>query len=66
MHEKAVSKALANPSRIWKSVGAWAYAIGLDDWRDLTRPPGKPSIDARIDQLPPEFQEMILRAIRKP
>lgn len=66
MHEKAVSKALSQPSRIWKNIGAWAEAIGLEDWRDLTMPPGRPSLDARLDRLPQEFQDIILKAAGKP
>lgn len=47
-HEKSVYRALREPSRIWKEVWAWADAIGLDDWRDLTMPPSHPSVDKVI------------------
>ena len=66
MHEKAVYKAIKEQSRIWKDIQAWAHALGLEDWRDLTMPPGQPSIDARIDRVPPEFQEAMRRAVGKP
>lgn len=68
MHEKAVYKALkpANRSRIWKDIRPWAAALGLEAWQDLLRPPGKPSVDARIDSVPEEFQEAIMRAVGKP
>lgn len=67
MHEKAVYKALkpANRSRIWKDIKHWAAAMGVEDWQDLTRPPNKPSVDARFDTLPEEFQRVILRAVGK-
>lgn len=66
MHEKALYKALREPSRIWKNIGAWAEAIGLEDWRDLTMPPGQPSVDARMGTLPEEFRQVILRAVGGP
>jgi hypothetical protein len=64
-HPKSISRSLKEQSRIWEKVEAWADALGLDDWRDLTRPPGKPSVDARIDKLPPDFQELVYRAVGK-
>lgn len=68
MHEKAVYKAIkpANRSRIWKDIRPWSEALGLEAWQDLLRPPGKPSVDARIDSIPEEFQEVIMRAVGKP
>lgn len=64
-HEKSVYRSLREQSRIWKEIELWAEAIGLEDWRDLTMPPDQPSVDARINRLPQEFREVILRAVGK-
>lgn len=44
-------------------IKAWADAIGLERWQDLTRPPGQPSIDARIDEIPAELREAVFRLV---
>lgn len=65
MHEKSIYRALKEPSRVWESIEAWADALGLDHWQDLTRPPGELSVDARLALIPSEFREVLLKMVSK-
>jgi len=65
MHEKSVYRSLAEPSRVWENIEAWADALGLDHWQDLTRPPGQPSVDARLNEIPQEFRDVLFRMVGK-
>lgn len=57
-------RAMREQHRIaYTEIPAWADAIGLDRWQDLTRPPGQPSIDARIDEIPAELRDAVLRLV---
>lgn len=63
MHEKSVYRALNEQSRIWENIEAWADALALDHWQDLTRPPGQPSVDARLEEIPAELRQVILKMV---
>ena len=63
MARESVYRCPRERSRIWENVQAWSDAIGLDHWQDLTRPPGQPSVDARMEQIPAEFRDAIIRLV---
>ena len=64
MTRESTYRAMREQHRIaYTEIPAWAEAIGLDRWQDLTRPPGQPSIDARIDEIPTELREAVFRLV---
>lgn len=64
MTRESTYRAMREQNRIaFTEIPAWAEAIGLDRWQDLTRLPGQPSIDARIDEIPSELRDAVLRLV---
>jgi hypothetical protein len=62
---ESVYRAIKNPGSIWRDIAAWAEALDMDHWQDLTRPPDEPSVDARLQELPEEWRRSLFRAIGK-
>lgn len=66
MTRESTYRAMREQNRIsYTDLPLWADAIGLDHWQDLTRPPGEPSIDARIDDVPADLREALIRLVSK-
>lgn len=64
MTRESTYRAMREQHRIgFTEIPAWADAIGLDRWQDLTRPPGQPSIDAVIDEIPTELRDAVMRLV---
>lgn len=62
---ESVYRCLRERTRIWENIGAWADALGLEHWQDLTRPPNQPSVDARINDIPKELRDAVFRLVGK-
>lgn len=64
MTRESTYRSIREQHRIgYTEISAWAEAIGLERWQDLTRPPGEPSIDARIDDIPQELRDAVFRLV---